>query len=281
MSRGMSLGVLKSAARAGNSEAQYALGSCYRIGNGVEADLVVARQWLLRAAEQGCPDAQNDIASLLVNGMGGPKDAPIATIWYERAAVQGHAEAQFNLALRFLHGDGVTEDPATAAMWLWRATEQDHVEATCELGTLFRFGRGVHQSYKKAGVLHLQAAKGGDPVAYGNLCDYHQEIAAIALAGDLQSALVMSEIYATGIGVDKDPIEGMAWALLVGTPELPFQEEDEAARQPHRVLLSTLESELGKEEHSASVSRCGELQNRCLIARSESTPSGDRIGDSV
>ena len=266
MNRGISLGLLESAARDGNREAQYALGGCYRLGNGVEEDLIVARQWLLRAAEQGYPDAQNDIASLLVNGMGGPKDAPIAAIWYERAAQQGHAEAQFNLALRYLHGDGVTEDPAIAARWLWRAMEQHHVEATCELGTLFRFGRGVNQSYKVAGGLHLQAAKGGDPVAFGNLSDYHREIAALAFFGDLQSALVMAEINAAGIGIDKDAIDGLAWALLVGTPELPFQEDDEAEREQHMALLSTLRSELGAEQQSASLHRSAELRDQILSA---------------
>jgi TPR repeat protein len=256
----VSLAMLRRAAEDGNGEAQYALADRYRRGDGVALDLDVARRWLSQAAIHGHADAQNDLGSMLVNAMGGPKDSEVAAAWYERAAEQGHADAQFNLALRYLHGDGVEGDAAEAATWLWLAMAQRHIEATCELGTLFRFGRGVSQSFKVAGFLHLQAAKGGDPVAYGNLSDYLHEIVALALAGDVQSALVMAEINASGFGIDTDQIQSLAWVLAIGTSELPFADDDNAERQQHLELLTQLTSVLCMEDQAEAHRRSGQLR---------------------
>lgn len=254
-----SLGMLRWRAEDGDRESQYVLGDRYRRGDGVALDFSTARHWLLQAAEQGHAHAQNDLGSMLVNAMGGPKESEVAAAWYEQAADQGHAEAQFNLALRYLHGDGVEEDAAEAATWLWCAMAQKHVEAACQLGTLFRFGRGVSQSYKVAGYLHMQAAKGGDPVAYGNLSDYQHEIAALALAGDVQSALVMAEINAGGFGIDRDAVQSLAWVLAIGTSVLPFAADDVAERQQHLELLTQLTSELGMEDQAEAGRRSERL----------------------
>lgn len=278
----VSLAMLRRAAEDGDREAQYALGDRYRRGDGVELDFDAARQWLSQAAIHGHADAQNDLGSMLVNGMGGAKEPVVATAWYERAADQGHAQAQFNLALRYLHGDGVEEDASEAATWLWCAMVQQHVEATCQLGTLYLFGRGVSQSYRLAGLLHVQAAKGGDPVAYGNLCDYQHEIVALALAGDVQSALVTAEINAGGFGIDKDAVESLAWVLAIGTTKLPFSDDDEIERQQHVELLSQLTSELGMEDQAEARRRSEELLSQIDVwADSRSAPgSGTALPDS-
>ena len=249
------LKLLWTAANAGNPDAQYELGDRYRRGDGTLSDFAAAREWMERAAAQGHAAAQNDLGSLVLNGIGGPADASTASLWYTRSAEQGHPDAQFNLALRYLHGDGVAEDAEAAAEWLWRAMQQHHVEATSQLGTLFRFGRGVKQSYKVAGYLHMQAGKAGDVVAYGNLADYHHEVAALALTGDVQSVLVMAEINAAGIGVDCNPVEALAWVLVAGTARIPSERDDGNERHALKCLGKRLMDGLGAKERAAAEQR--------------------------
>ncbi len=76
-------------ARSGDPEAQFNLAQLYRLGRGIQRDLVQARRWYERAAERGYGPAQYQLGVLWERGDGVPADATEARGWYVRAAQQG------------------------------------------------------------------------------------------------------------------------------------------------------------------------------------------------
>src|ERR1700693_2779545 len=92
------LEALQKRAEKGSPEAQTALGTMYRNGEGVPQDLGEAVRWFRLAAVQGYAEAENSLGFLYDYGGGVPIAHQEAAGWYRKAAVQGHAEAQLNLA---------------------------------------------------------------------------------------------------------------------------------------------------------------------------------------
>src|SRR5215468_7055801 len=93
-----SLESLQKRAEKGNAEAQTALGTKYRNGEGVRQDLEQAARWFRLAANQGSAEAENDLGFLYDYGGGLPIDHQEAARWYRKAADQGRAAAALNLA---------------------------------------------------------------------------------------------------------------------------------------------------------------------------------------
>lgn len=81
---------IRKAAEQGDVEAQSHLGTCYRIGLGVDKDDAEAFKWFWKAAEQGHADAQCNLALIYLERM----DITEALKWFGKAAKQGHAEAK-------------------------------------------------------------------------------------------------------------------------------------------------------------------------------------------
>ena len=61
-------------AKEGNADAQYAVGSMYLTGEGVEQNYVAAFGWISKAANQGVIDAQHDLALMYKHGDGVEQD---------------------------------------------------------------------------------------------------------------------------------------------------------------------------------------------------------------
>ncbi len=76
-------------ARAGDPESQFNLGQLYRLGRGIQRDMVQARRWYERAAERGYGPAQYQLGVLWERGDGVPVDPVEARAWYMRAEAQG------------------------------------------------------------------------------------------------------------------------------------------------------------------------------------------------
>ena len=87
-------------ASAGDAEAQYRLGSLYRLGQGVPADHAAALEWYRRAAEQDHGMALYMLG--LLSFRGGPRgagpDYVQAYVWFSRAAAKGVGDAEDWLA---------------------------------------------------------------------------------------------------------------------------------------------------------------------------------------
>ena len=130
-----SLGLLKSAAKKGNGEAQKLLGELYLVGRWVERDYQQADVWLRRAASNNVPSARN----LLQRGgvfrlrrknmmrkhldLARTLDSPGDLEFLHRAAEEEMGEAQGLLGEMYLTGNGVRCDRRRAAMWLSRAAK--------------------------------------------------------------------------------------------------------------------------------------------------------------
>ncbi|HET7750365.1 MAG TPA: tetratricopeptide repeat protein, partial [Terriglobales bacterium] len=106
------------AADKGLATAQFNLGSCYELGQGVVQDLTVAAQWYRRAALQGHSEAQNDLGMLYEEGRGVTQDVMEALKLYLLAAQNGNPKALINLSNVFRSGRGVQADPVQAYTWL-------------------------------------------------------------------------------------------------------------------------------------------------------------------
>jgi TPR repeat protein len=112
------LRLLRPAAEQGDRDAQFAMGSMYMRGHGVERDDSTAREWFLQAAKRGDKFAQFNTGVFLENGRGGPADLRGALDWYSQAANQDHAGAAHNLGLMYGMGKGVKADYIQAYKWL-------------------------------------------------------------------------------------------------------------------------------------------------------------------
>ena len=109
--------LLRTAADAGSPEAQYALATLYKEGNGVPKDPAAAAQLLGAAARSGNEAAQVEYAIVLFNGTGVAKYESAAAAMFRKAAQRGNAVAQNRLARILATGRGAPADPISATKW--------------------------------------------------------------------------------------------------------------------------------------------------------------------
>ncbi|MFR6749415.1 MAG: tetratricopeptide repeat protein [Faecalibacterium sp.] len=116
------------AAEQGHAEAQYALGDCYRTGEGVTKNGAEAVKWYRKAAEQGHVEAQNMLGICYHNGDGVAQDNQEAVKWCGKAAENGLALAQYNMGFFCEHGVGGANE-VDALKWYRKAAEQGNEDA--------------------------------------------------------------------------------------------------------------------------------------------------------
>jgi len=149
---------LEQAAQAGDLTAQYEL-ALQRIAAGRTAEGVTM---LRRAADRGFPMAQYRLAKLYERGEGVPADLTIARQWTERAAAAGNRRAMHDLGVYFARGEGAPLDEAAAFRWFRQAAELGVADSQYNLGVLYQQGRGVNASPSEALFWFLVAARQGD-----------------------------------------------------------------------------------------------------------------------
>ena len=158
-----------SASKAGDANAQNAIGDMYKNGEGVIKSYTNAYQWYFKAANQGHYYAQNNLGDLYYFGNGVKQDYMKAFEWYSKASEKGYADAQFNIGYLYHNGYGVQQDYMKAFEWYSKAANQDFIQAMYELGTFYLEGCGVKQDYMKAFEWYSKAAEQGDADAMHNL----------------------------------------------------------------------------------------------------------------
>ena len=109
--------MLRVAADAGNPEAQYALATFYKEGNGVAKDLERSVRLLQAASLAGNVDAEVEYAISMFNGLGTPQNQPAAVALLRKAARQNSAIAQNRLARVLATGVGAQQDKVEALKW--------------------------------------------------------------------------------------------------------------------------------------------------------------------
>ncbi len=118
------LSYLTRAAKAGNADAELAMGYFSLKGNGgMKQDETKAVEYFTKSAEHGNRDAQYNVGLAYARGQGVLKDFKKAYGWFEKAAYQNDAGAQYNLGVMTINGEGVTADPLTAYVWFRLAKE--------------------------------------------------------------------------------------------------------------------------------------------------------------
>lgn len=128
------------AAKKGDADSQFRLGTTYERGEGVRSDDREALKWYLLAAEQGHLQAQFYAGQSYYHGYGTAVDLSKAAHWYGKAAHQGDALAQFTLGAMLEH-DAAFRDLEKARYWYTRSALQDFdraKEALARLGTQTR-----------------------------------------------------------------------------------------------------------------------------------------------
>ncbi len=156
---------LRSAALAGNPNAQFVIASRYMEGKGVAVDAKLAAIWYEKAAAQGLATAQYRLATLFERGHGVPQDLMAARMWYERAATAGNVKAMHNLAVLLSNStNGKTDFPA-AAHWFAAAAAYGLKDSEFNLAVMNERGLGLAADRATAFKLYSLAALQGDEVA--------------------------------------------------------------------------------------------------------------------
>ena len=149
--------LLREAAARQLPEAEYALGTLYGAGQGVERSDALAFEWYRKAASRGLPSAEHAVGYALSEGAGTQKDQAGAVDWFRKAALHGHAKSAFRLSALYADGDGVAKSPAESLRWKCRAallgdrdaqrslSAQGGLEAACDplRDDLLRFAENV------------------------------------------------------------------------------------------------------------------------------------------
>lgn len=190
LSQEMSLTLTR--AKAGDSEAQYKVGTYYLNGQikGIfdTPDLKEAARWFARSAHGGCADGMAAHAGSLIRGFleKNPKEA---IKWYEKAAKKGNVSAYYNLGVCYKDGIGVLADDRKAIEYFRKATDLGSLYATNSLGICYYTGKGTDKDMKEAFRLFRMSAEGGNPAAFANL----------------------GRCYMFGQGTEANPDMGLMW----------------------------------------------------------------------
>ncbi|MCE9507963.1 MAG: sel1 repeat family protein [Alphaproteobacteria bacterium] len=205
---------------------EYDLARAYDKGQcGVVADGKTAKKWYLTAAKHGYAPAQYQLGEKYFTGGGGVPDYPRAKRWYLAAARQGHGLAQLRLGFLYAeaHFAGLKPDSIEAEKWFLKAAEQNAGDAQFRLGNFYHNYKNPPDPDKAVFWL-TKAAEGGHRVAMYDLSRIikdekpEQALSWLTKAAELDllpAQMSLSEMYAAGNGVARDPVQSLAWTLRI------------------------------------------------------------------
>jgi len=175
-------------ARAGNAEAELAVGLKYLSGDGIPKDETEALKWISQAAQKGNPAAEGWMGTLYAHGRGVRQDPAEAFVWFEKAAQQGDRKAMHDLANAYAEGSGVAVNYFEAARWFSRAANLGYVDSAFNLAVLYERGDGVPQSLLDAYKWYAIAAGEGDQESKTRMTAIASELSPDGLAAAQNAA---------------------------------------------------------------------------------------------
>ncbi|MGH6951033.1 MAG: hypothetical protein ACREH4_09180 [Vitreimonas sp.] len=154
--------LLRLAADGGFPMAQYRLAKLYERGEGVTADLTMARRWTERAAAAGNRRAMHDLGVYFARGEGAPRDEAAAFRWFRQAAELGVADSQYNLGVLYQQGRGVGTSASEALFWFLVAARQGDQDAAARAAAIEAQlpQTQVQQARARAQAFRARAASG-------------------------------------------------------------------------------------------------------------------------
>jgi localization factor PodJL len=153
---------LADAARDGDANALFEVGTRFTDGRGVKQDAGEAAKWYKLAADRGLAPAEYRYANMLEKGTGVARDLPQAVTYYRKAADAGNASAMHNLAVLYASGAAGQADYASAVQWFTRAADHGVADSQFNVAILFARGTGVKQDLEESYKWFAIAANGGD-----------------------------------------------------------------------------------------------------------------------
>lgn len=179
-------------------------------------------------AEAGNPAAQYRLGLAHAQGRGVARDPVAALAWWHKAGIQGNPDAQYQLGEAYLEGRGVEQDPGLASAWLARAAAHEHALATYRLALLYQ-ARGetlADEAQRRSALVLLErAAEQGHPQAQARMGEVYAEGLGVerdplwaarwfgkaARQGIAASQARLGHAFASGEGVPRDPLQAVAW----------------------------------------------------------------------
>ena len=134
---------LEQLADAGDTHAQYIIGTAYRDGGLLIPDMVKAQKFLECAAKQEIDAAQYALGKLYLSDDADVHDSAKGSYWLKRSADNGNDFAAYRLGKEYLSGKNVSKDTSTAAEYLRQAANNRNAYAQYLLGKLYLMGEGV------------------------------------------------------------------------------------------------------------------------------------------
>ncbi len=156
--------LLMDAARRGDRDAQFRIGSRFLRDGAIRGDAATAARWLARAADQGHTESLFILASLYEHGDGVPKDESHAIALYRKAASAGHIRAMHNLGVLLAARDTL-DGYREAAGWFTQAASAGLTESQYNVAVLCEQGLGLEEDRQKAYFWYKVAAMAGDKEA--------------------------------------------------------------------------------------------------------------------
>ena len=130
-------GYFRSAAEAGDPEAQSLLGRMYLDGEGVEQSDKKAFKWISLAAEQNEPYALDYLGYMYYEGRGTEKSFEKALDCFVRSAEEGNPEGAFNAGSMYVQGEGAEKDLPKAEEYFHIAADSGDPMALTELARIY------------------------------------------------------------------------------------------------------------------------------------------------
>ncbi|MGO9483924.1 MAG: hypothetical protein ACLPX9_04990 [Rhodomicrobium sp.] len=154
------LEALEIAARHGDRDAQFRIGTRFLNDGGLDGGPAAAARWFAKAAAQGHNEAQFMLASMYERGAGVEKDEAKAIELYRQAASAGQVRAMHNLGAMLLK-NATAQSYREAAAWFEQAAAKGFADSQYNLALLYEHGLGIEQDLLRAYQWYVEAAKAG------------------------------------------------------------------------------------------------------------------------
>ncbi|MBC8592023.1 SEL1-like repeat protein [Oscillospiraceae bacterium N12] len=148
------------AAEAGDSDAMFFLGKCYKVGYGIEENPDKALEWFQKGAEENEPRCITELGLAYENGIGVEENPHKAVEFMKRAADMNYSYAQFKMGDYYFYGYGpCMEDNKQAVEWYEKAEANNNPLAMLRLGDYYLYDYDKLNESEKAIDYYQKAAK--------------------------------------------------------------------------------------------------------------------------
>ncbi|MFT9442215.1 MAG: tetratricopeptide repeat protein [Acetobacter papayae] len=156
------LALVTQQARAGDAQAQLALGQLLLNGIGTGRDEKTAFRWFLASALQGQAMGCNMVGRCRELGWGVALNTAEAMPWYRRAAQGGLDWGMYNYATGLTLGWNGARDHDAAFLWFRRAAALGHCKSFNIIGGFYEDGWACPRDLRRARGWYAAAARCGD-----------------------------------------------------------------------------------------------------------------------